>query len=139
MSRILSGGGGCVSQKTMGRGGVCIPASNGQGGSAQGGSAWGCTTPRPRGRHPPGRHSPDQEADTPPMTIEAGGTHPTGMYSCNYLILQTSKMFSPFFWFQCALLRLRDIFSLNKLQAILYIDHFMLQLPFSSMFNYLHQ
>ena len=122
-------GEGCVSQQAMGRGGL-----------PRGVSAWGCTTPRPRGRHPPGRHPPDQEADTPPqMTIEAGGTHATGMYSCNYLILQTSKMFSLFFWFQCALLRLRDIFSLNKLQAILYIDHFMLQLPFSSMFNYLHQ
>ena len=29
------------------------------------------------------RHPHDPQADTPPMTIEAGGMYPTGMHSCH--------------------------------------------------------
>ena len=64
----------------------------------------GCL-PRPRGRHSPTQQqtSPlalrqtapfDPEADTPPlreMTIEAGGTHPTGMHTYFYLRIDNLK------------------------------------------------
>ena len=56
------------------------------------GSGGGCLPLGPGGVHPPGQTPPRQTppwADThlgrhPPveMTIEAGGTHPTGMHSC---------------------------------------------------------
>ena len=60
---VRRGRGVCVSQNAMGRGvsaqGVYIQQTQ---------------------RQPP----PDPEADTPPpMTIEAGGTHPTGIHSCS--------------------------------------------------------
>ena len=57
----------------------CIPACNGQGWTPPRDTHPGQTTPdTPLGRHP-----------TPPeMTIEAGGTHPTGMHSClNYVCI----------------------------------------------------
>ena len=67
----------------------CIPARNG----AAAGTG-GCTPPpwthTPLDRHPLGKHTSDRHTPTPrqiptplvQMTIETGGTHPTGMYSC---------------------------------------------------------
>ena len=62
--------------------GVCTPACSGQGGSppwqtpqwAGGSPPW--QTPQSSGQTPPGHTSPVE------MTIEAGGTHATGMNSC---------------------------------------------------------
>ena len=61
--------------------GVCIPACNGRGCLPLG--PWVCTCPWadiPLSRHPPGQ-SPLGHT-LPQTATEAGGTHPTGMYSC---------------------------------------------------------
>ena len=69
-------------------GGVCLRECLPRGVSTQDGvSLWGCTPPGPRGKHPVGlrgRYFPDPEqAPLPPeITTEAGGKHPSGMYSC---------------------------------------------------------
>ena len=56
----------------------------------------------PPGRHPPGQKPP--QADTPPAQCmlgygqQAGGTHPTGMYSCLIQNLTLSRQRSGLFY-----------------------------------------
>ena len=47
--------------------------------------------PPPLPRRPPAKETPPTAKETPPTTTAAGGTHPTGMHSCYYVIQSTSR------------------------------------------------